>query len=235
MTQNPFEAPRAQEPRYPPQSQTPGTFDLGRTINDAWKACTRDLGQTVGVTVVGLLVYMAAAFTVIGFFVIVPVLAWGGVKWLLNLQDGGGEMGDIFLGFKDFGSALGSMLMLGGLFVLPLVPGYALVIGGAVAESVPPLIGGYLLIMLVAFFLMIRFYLAPFFLVDQRMGAMEAMRASWEATAEQKLNMLILIFVSGMIGSLGTMACFVGVLLTMPMQYVMVASAYRQITASPTR
>jgi uncharacterized membrane protein len=234
MTQNPFEAPRARDAGYTPPSAV-GTFDLGKTINDAWAACTRDLGLTVGVTIVGLIVYVVASFTVIGLFVIVPVLAWGGVKWLLNMQDGRPDFNDIFSGFKEYGAALGGMLMLMLLFVLPLVPGYAFAIGGAVAESVPPIVVGYLMIFVVMALVLVRFYFAPFFLVDQRMSAIDAMKASWEVTSEQKLNTFLLILVSGLIGSLGTMACFVGMLLTVPMQYVMIASAYRQLVGSTER
>lgn len=234
MTQNPFEAPRVHEAHLQ-MSTANGRFDIGQTVSDAWSAVTSELGLVIGVTLVGLLVATAGSFTVIGIFVLLPVLAWGGVQFVLNLHDKNAEFNDLFSGFKSYGSSLGGMLMLMLVSFLLVLPGYAVSIGGALAESAALSILGNLLTMAIAFGVMFRFYFAAFFMVDRGMGAIDALKASWEATADQKLATFGLALLAGLIGALGYLACGVGALVSLPMSYVMFASAYRQMTGSPAR
>jgi hypothetical protein len=231
MTQNPFEAPRAPEQHFQPSTGT-GTFDLGRTINEAWAAVSRDFGLVLGVMAVGLLLFLAGYFTIIGIFFVLPALVWGGVKFLLNLQDGRGNFNDLFEGFKDYWPRTGGVLMIGLLLTLPLIPGYAVMFAGMAMDSLAPMIIGQLLIMAIVVVIMIRTYFAIFFLVDRGLPAVDAIKASWEATRDQKLNTFGLILLSQIIGSLGVLACGVGMFVSVPMSYLMFASAYRQMVGT---
>src|SRR5262245_27410540 len=194
MTQNPFEAPRVGDAPNP-QAGT-GTFDIGKCVNDGWTAVTQNLGVVIGTLLVGMLAAVAAELTVIGLFVVVPVLAWGGVRFVLNLLDGRAQFDDLFSGFKQYGNALGSMLLLSLISIVPLIPGYALAFAGGMSRSMALAGIGELAIVVVMFTVMIRLYFAAFFVVDQGMGAMDAVKASWAATGHQKLMTLALVIVS---------------------------------------
>jgi uncharacterized membrane protein len=230
MTQNPFEAPRVQEHHQP--SLAAGTFDLGKAINDSWRAVSRDMAMVVGATLLGLLVFVAGYITVVGIFFVLPALTWGGIKFLLEVHDGRGDFSTIFEGFKDYWSRTGSILLLGVLFTVPLIPGYGIMFAGVATDSVAPMLIGELLIIVLVFTIMLRMYFAIFFIVDQGMPAVDAVKASWEVTRHQKLNTFLLMLVSQIIGSLGMLACGFGLLVTAPMSYLMFASAYRQLTGT---
>ncbi len=234
MSQNPFEAPRAQSPNVPPVTGT-GRFDIGQAFNDGWKAVTGNLGLVIGVAIVGGLAMAISEITVIGIFVLVPVIAWGGVKFVLNLQDGHAEFNDLFSGFQNYGQVLGSMLLLMLVMIVPLIPAYAIVGIGAAVRSSAVMSLGQLALFGIMLGVCVRLYFAPFFIVDRGMGAVDAAKASWEATNDQKLGMLGLALLAGVVSMVGALACGIGMFVSIPISYVMFASAYRQMVGSPGR
>lgn len=102
-------------------------------------------------------------------------------------------------------------------------------IGGAFAGKQSLMVIGQVYSYAVGFGVMIRMVYAPFFVVDQGMGAVDAVKAAWAATSGQYWIVLALTIVASIIGAAGMIALFVGMFFTMPLSYLIYAHAYRQM------
>ncbi len=234
MSQNPFQAPSAPTMDAGVQTAftTTGKFDIGKCFSDAWARLWPHFGVMLGVTIVGFIVMLVAYITILGIFLVIPVLGWGLTRFMLNGVDDKPEFGDLFSGFSVYGQALVSMLAYGICYTALVLPPMA-VYGVGIAAKSPAIMGvGMLVLMVWMYGFMVRFYFAPFFMVDQGMGAVDAMKAAWNATKDQKLNVFLLALLSGIVVLIGELALLIGLFAAMPMFGLMWASAYRQITGT---
>ena len=173
-----------------------GSFDLGLAFNEAWAATWANFWLMLGVGVVGLVLVLVSTVTVVGAFLLVPVFAWGGIRFMLNIVDGSAEFADLWSGFQDYGRSLLSMLLLFVLSSLISALGQALSLIGT-AASMPALEAiGTVVNLLWTFLVMARLNFAWFYAVDQGLGPVEALQASWDATSELKGNCAALIVMS---------------------------------------
>jgi hypothetical protein len=53
-----------------------------------------------------------------------------------------------------------------------------------------------------------------------------ALRASWEATRYRFWERLLLLFLAGLLGTIGVNLCYVGLLFTLPLQFLIITAAY---------
>jgi len=231
---NPYQAP-AFEPA-PPVSA--GDFELGRTVQDGFDRTKLYFGPALAVLLLGGLMMLLSAVTVIGYFLAVPVFGWGLIKFFLNMQDQRQPtLNDLFGGFSNYWTVLGRMLLVTLVYIGLTVASESLVFVGQFMKSTPLIVIGYAIY--ITFFVLVlsRLYFTFFFVVDRDMPAMEALSASWRATQGKALKMFGLAMLAGLVGMSGIIGLCVGVLFTMPMSYVMYASAYRQLAGhgSPPR
>ena len=75
------------------------------------------------------------------------------------------------------------------------------------------------------------FALAPFFFLDQNMDLGSALTASKDAVSARGVGFPVLLCI--IVGVLGAIACFVGVLITAPLAYVAVAYLYKYAIGQP--
>jgi hypothetical protein len=231
---NPYQAPVV-EPA-PPVGE--GDFDLGRTVQDGFDRTKSYLGPAIAVLLLGGLLMVLSALTVVGYFLAVPVLGWGMIKFFLNMQDQRQpSLNDLFAGFSNYWPVLGRMLLATLIYVGLTLLSESLVFVGQFMKSTPLIIIGYVIYF--AFFALVlsRLYFTFFFVVDRDMPAVEALSASWRATHGKALKMFGLAMLVGLVGMSGVIGLCIGVLFTLPMSYVMYASAYRQVAGygSPPR
>ena len=66
-------------------------------------------------------------------------------------------------------------------------------------------------------------YLA--FIVDKGMGAVDGLKASWQATTPYRTNLLVYMLLSGLVAIGGVLACGIGLLLV-SVPVLMIANAY---------
>ncbi len=97
---------------------------------------------------------------------------------------------------------------------------YGLIVGIGLALCVIP-----------GLFAIAFFGLAPFYFVDGRMTVGQALTASREAASSKGLALPVLLSV--IVGFLGIIACFVGVLITYPVAFIAVAYLYRYSVGQP--
>ena len=223
---NPYQAPAAE----PLPSVGAGDFDIGRTISDGFERTKQYLGPAIGVLLLGGLLMALSAITVIGYFMAVPVFAFGLIKFFLNMQDQRqAQLNDLFVGFSNYWTVLGRMLLVSLIYIVSALLSESLVFVGQFMKSPLLTFVGYLIYL--AFFALVlaRWYFTFFFVVDRDMPAMDALSASWRVTQGKSLKMVGLALLAGLIAGCGVLALCVGVLFTIPMSYLMYASAYRQV------
>ena len=84
------------------------------------------------------------------------------------------------------------------------------------------------------FAIMLRFYFAILYMVDRRMGPIEALQISWESTRGQTLKLVGLVLATGVVMIIGLLALVVGMIPASTVAYLMWTSAYRQMVGRPT-
>ncbi len=223
---NPYQAPAAE----PLPTIGAGDFDIGRTVSDSFERTKQYLGPAIGVLLLGGLLMALSAITVIGYFLAVPVFAFGLIKFFLNMHDQRQpQLNDLFVGFSNYWTVLGRMLLVTLIYVVCALLSESLVFVGQFLKSTPLMVVGYVIYLALFALALSRLYFMFFFVVDRDMPAMDALSASWRATEGKAFKMFGLALLAGMIAALGVIGLCVGVLFTIPMSYLMYASAYRQV------
>jgi uncharacterized membrane protein len=229
---NPYQAPVADGDVALPEA---GDFTVGGAISEAFELTKQNFPLWLGVGIVGTLLVGLSAVTIIGYFVLVPVFAWGLAKFMLNMVDRRAAFGDLFAGFSNYGSTLMRTLGMTLCFIGLVLVGDSVAIIGQVTKSVPIQLVGNLIYLVFTFAIMIRFYFALFFLCDNpEMGAIDSLKASWAATRGKTGKLIGLAFVSSLVGMLGLLALVIGVIFTLMVAYLSYATAYRQMVG-PSR
>jgi hypothetical protein len=210
-------------------SGEPGNLDVGRAISEGWQAMLDAFPLWLGVGFAATLLMIASAVTVIGVFLLVPVLAWGALRVLLEMFDGRGEFGQLFSGFSDYGSSLVSMLgiMVGSILIA--LPGQAAVFAGQFSGD-PALASLGSLLNLAWSLATLPLSFAMYFVVDQRMGVIEAYRAAWACTRSHWLKLVLLLLANMAIAILGLLALIIGIIPASAVIAFMWTSAYRQLS-----
>lgn len=206
-----------------------GRFDLGVAFREAWAATWANFGLLLGAGIVSTVLFVVSALTVVGLFLVAPVLAWGGIRLVLNALDGRATFGDLWSGFSDYGRALVTMLVLFLLQSLIGALGQSLSTIGQAAEMPMLAMVGAVVNLAWTFLVTARLVFAWFYAVDQGMGPVESLQASWDATSLQKANCAALIVMAIAIVMVGLLALIVGVIPAMMITYLMQVSAYRQM------
>ncbi|MHC4778438.1 MAG: hypothetical protein ACYTFG_07690 [Planctomycetota bacterium] len=144
-------------------------------------------------------------YTCIGFILVLGVMMFGPHAVALNqLRGRPVQVGDLFSTFNLILPALGFICII----LLLAVP-------------------SMLLLMIPMFFIAPMFFFVPHLIVDQKMGVIEAMKKSWSVVKQDYWWFLLANLVIGFVSSLGSYACYVGILATMPLFFTIQAVAYR--------
>ena len=234
MSDNPYDPPEAPiaDERFLAVGGT-GTFDLGQCFSEAWDDTWRCFPLWLGVLLVALLLFALSGITIIGIFLVWPVLGWGTVRFYLNMTDQKATFNDLFAGFSNYGTALvGTLVLAISLQILGLI-GQSVQYMGQFAGNNELMFAGLVINLFWVFGVMLRLYFGILYLVDQELGPIEALQASWEATRGQGFKLIGLALASAAVVVAGLIALLVGVIPASVMAYLMWTSAYRQIVGRP--
>lgn len=224
VAENPFAPPSSLD--LPTQQER--AFEVMATVAESWHAVIGDFGVVIMAFMMFFSLALASIATGVGVFLAFPVLVWGFTKLVLNLKDGIAGYTDIGEGFRRYGTRLGRTLLLFVLYALVFIPPVLVSTASGALGGKALSFAGQTVALLLALVLSSRFLFAPFFLVDQDLGAIDAMKASWQHTSHQTIRTLLLILLSGLIATIGC-AFVIGGIVTVPMALVMYAAAYRQM------
>lgn len=220
--------------RTAPAAGPGGSIDVGEAFKEGWAATWSSFGLSLGVYVVGSLLTLLSALTVVGLFLLVPVFAWGFFRFNLNAVDGRAEFADLFSGFADYGRVVGTMLVLMGLMFLVGMLGQSVSIAGAVLESGALEALGILVNLVWSLTVMPRLAFAWYYAVEREAGPSEALSAAWDATSGQTGSCLILALLSSVVMIMGVLFLVVGVIPAVMVAYLMQAAAFRQLAGQQT-
>ncbi len=213
----------------PTRERGTGRIDLGEAFREAWSATWENFGVLLGVSLVFFVISVVATVTIVGIFLVIPVLAWGGTRFILNVLDGRGEMADLFSGFSDYGRVLGTMVVLMILIILLYFAGQSIQFLGQLTGSGALETLGALVNLVWTFGVMARLAFVWYYAVDQEMAPVDAIQTSWNATSDQKLTCALIAILSAIIPMIGVLALIVGVIPAVMLVYLLQASAYRQL------
>jgi hypothetical protein len=234
LSHNPYAPPRADLGSEPAATVGGrGDFSIGQCLSEGWTNTWANFPLWLGALLVWTLSSMLAAATILGLFLVVPVLMWGLTLFALRMHDGGASFGDLFAGFSRYGRALGSMIACFTGLLLVGLAGQSIQIAGTVAGSDALTAAGMLVNVLVAILITPRLNLAYLYVVDQDEAGFDSLRRAWDETARPKWKVVGLALLSGVVVLAGALVLLVGALPASVMAGLMWVSAYRQIAGSP--
>ncbi len=240
MNVNPYVAPSAPEPPTGPElgaaTGQPIHWEIGEVINQAWTLFKPNWGPLVGSLFAGQMVggvlrlppqmmistgqvtpHDDAYWPLLGVSTLIGIIVQtffqvGWMKmWLDTARGRTPNFADAFGGLKRF---------------MPML--------GVVALSTLAILSGTLLLIVPGVILGIGFMFAGWFVVDKNMGAIEAMKASWNATAGQRGKLFGFgIALMGVV-MLGYFACCIGVMAAVPVAQLATGIVYLRITGQPS-
>jgi hypothetical protein len=196
MSDNPYAPPTA-DVEAPGTGNSGGTGDfvIGQCLSDAWAAAWPNLPVFLGVGFVAIALLFLSALTVVGIFIVWPLLSYGGVRVMLNAHDGRAAFADLWVGFERPGAriiaGLGLMILFVGLSWLGQIP----VLAGTFADSGGLLAAGYV-INFIWTLVMLRFNFAWFLWVERESGPIDSLSESWSMTSLVKWKLIGLYLVA---------------------------------------
>jgi hypothetical protein len=205
-----------------------GEIDLGGYISKAWKLVTADLMLfVVGYLIVSAII-IGSLIVIIGPIFVVGPLAIGFIRVVQKRMNGEpAAIGDIFAGFQEFSRGLVFFLLL-------LLVGLAVVIPLAIVAFVLSFIPclGQLVTMVLAVGVSLGlqtllFFAWPLAALSEN-TPMECIKKSINFGLAHFWPLLILSFVTGLIGGAGSIACGVGALFTVPLATAISLVAYKE-------
>jgi hypothetical protein len=196
--------PRCTPDAAPPRP-LPTAGDFGALFSRATSLWKDNLGDLVILTLVFLLVGWIPVANV-GFFT-------GYTRGLIKVARGGkARVGDIFHAWDCFGDLLGYVLLAAvAFFVLAHLPILGPVATFALCLVITPGVYG---------------------VIDRRMKLVDAFRWSFAAVQADPVNWLLAVLVGGVLGSVGGLALFVGLIVTLSWGYLIIILQYESARSS---
>lgn len=129
------------------------------------------------------------------------------------------EIGDVFKGFQKFAPAFVSALVIGLInFVVCTILGLIPILG-----IVAVIVIGYVIVPAVLTW-------ALFLVTDQDATIGEAITVPLKLLRDKRFwNIILVVFVASLAGSVGAVACGIGLFVTLPFAYCMIAAAYEEV------
>ena len=192
-----------------------GTFDIGVCFKKAFEVYKKNLGLLIGASFVASLLISLTAGILTG-----PILA-GLMVLILKLVDGkeGAAFSNIFESFDSFLTT----------FLICLAWGAAFYASAMVLNVIPVIGFVAVLVLSGAFSVFLSFAIIQ--VVEKKEGFQAASKSAF-VLLKENLWMLIAYGVpASLASSVGALACGIGVIVTIPMYYVLMAVAYRQCTS----
>lgn len=211
-----------------PAAGVMGEIDLGGYISKAWKVVTADLVLFVVGYLVCVAIVVGSLIVVIGPIFVAGPLAIGFIRVVQKRINGEpAVIGDIFAGFKEFSRGLIFVLLLSLVGLAVFIP---LVIVAIVLSFIPCLGQVMTFVLQLAVSLgsnTVLFFAWPLVSLSEN-SPMDCIKKSITFGFAHFWPLLILSFVTHLIGGAGIVACGVGILFTAPLAIAISLVAYKE-------
>ncbi|MEU7764610.1 hypothetical protein AB0B25_05760 [Nocardia sp. NPDC049190] len=215
----------AQQPVYGYQQvpMGPGTLDVGQALSYGWAKFRANPGPWVGVTAVGVLIYLAfllvvqiADPTTMLPLLLICLAALAGV-WLLQAAMVRGALYETNDTPPSFGSYF--RFLNAGNVLLTALLAFSLTVLGSALCLVPGLVAGVLCIF------------SLHYVLDQDQGPFEALKSSFTLVIANIWQVLLLVLAVTVVTFFGLLLCGIGLLVAGPVTIIAVTYAYRVLDA----
>ena len=224
-------------------SDTP--LDFSAALSDGWQLFKEHMGLMIGAGAIFFGILMAAGLVgavIPGAQILVQGPLMGGlILLILKLsREGHAEIGDLFLGFKNYGWLLLVTVVQGAILFASMLPGLILLIIGAVtlAQEEKELgiglmvVGGLLMFILAMLATVLTNY--ALYLVAEKRGTFgEAFLAGYKGAKKNFWGIFAMMIMIGLASMLGVITCGLGLLFTIPWSLAVMVKAYEQIFPLP--
>lgn len=202
-------------------------------VKDRWQPFV--LGGLFGVIAIGIIQFILSSIMVaLGFIggsrpasmlLLLPVILVMAVLMfaVVSLV----QAGLVSMGLK---AARGETLESGDVFYAFKNPVPFLVSGSIIGLGT--VIGNYLCVLPGLVFAGLTMFTTSF-MVDQKLAPMDAIKASIETLKSQWLMAAIFVLIAGLVSMIGSVACGIGVLFTLPIGFVAIVLCYRDLVLAP--
>lgn len=215
-------------PPPPPESwsgppQGPPGLDVGAAVSYAWNKFQQYAGPLVAIAVIIAVVNLAGFLTrfvvdsqvvavllQVVLFVVGQILTIGVINAALMVTRG--ETPDIGRVFDT--TRLGPFIVASVLYGLAVIVGLILCILPGIAAA-----------------LLFSFY--GFYILDRDLGPTDALAASWNLVTSNFGSILLLVIVAFAINLVGALLCGIGLIVTEPICWIMLAYGYRYLNSEP--
>lgn len=211
--------------------------DIGSCISRGWATYKANFGICLGATVLVMLCNQAAGFVpVIGIFISLilsgPLMAGLDNFFIKLIRGESAGIGDAFSGFSQSFWRLCGCGLLFSLFVYIWFAPFAVVVFtmSESSSSYWPLFLTFLGLGLIGcVYVAVALLFALPLCIDLQLGPWDSLRVSRRIVARRWFSVFGLVFVAGLLSALGILACFIGVIFTMPILYAVTMQAYEDI------
>jgi hypothetical protein len=220
-------------------------LDIGVAMSDGWALFKEHMGLMIGAGVIFFGILMVAGL----LGMIIPAaqllvqgpLMGGMILLTLKLsREGHAEIGDLFLGFKNYGWLLLTTVVQGAVIFAAMLPGIILIVIGALtlaAENegmgVGLLIAGGAISFVMAMVVGVLINYAVFLVADQRGTFGEAFLSAYQGTKKNFWRILGLMILFSLVTVVGLLPCGLGLLFTIPWTFAVMTKVYEQIFPLP--
>lgn len=224
-------------------------FDCISRSFDLWKSHFLPL---VGVTTLMMIIQMAIGLVpILGSLsgLILSGVFYGGLYYyyLGKMRGQPREVGDLFAGFsKAFVPLMLANLLMTLIILVVMVPFFgpfflvmvkAALSGTMQPGQLPPLSGAAIGIMVLGFIPMIYLSISWMFtfmlVIDRGLGPWTAMEVSRRVIGRRWFSLLVLVICATILGMLGLIGLFIGVLFTLPLTFGSILYAYEDLCTPP--
>lgn len=218
-----------------------GHFDFSRSLALGMEGWKKYVGLGIGTTIVWFLLFMVAyvaTILLVGLFFI-PHLAIGPLLLGYHMVRGTAEFSTLFRGFHAYGRVLGAFFILTLIF-LPIVLLIAAPIvitsvmsaqqkaegiGTAQAGSIIFMYVMIFALMPVTYYVMGRLCLVFPLIVERGYRSWDAIKTSWEVTKQYQWWLMLITFITQIMGQIGIYLCGIGMLFTYPLSQAFMGGA----------
>jgi len=243
--------------------KTFGSYNLDRTFALAWKGFRDNIGLGIGYTMLCGLLILVSFLSCVGIIFSAPHLVASGTIVGLLMVRGQVEIGDMFRPFRQYGSVLGAFLLIyiaSQLIALVFAgPSYALTLSSIdwtalqqmpTDERVDTIVKDFanaqnsaahtLTSFLSVFGVPVSLYISGRMLlvypliVERGYGAIAAIKTSWNVTQVHQWNLMLLMFINGLVLASGIIACGFGLVMSIPFSFALSGAAIYQLFGEDT-
>ena len=220
-------------------------LNIGAAMSDGWALFKEHMGLMIGAGAIFFGILMAAgllgAIIPAAQLLVQGPLMGGMILLTLKLsREGHAEIGDLFLGFKNYGWLLLTTVVQGAVIFAAILPGIILILIGAVTLAAENegmggglLIAGGAISFVMAMVVGVLINYAVFLVADQRGTFGEAFLSAYQGTKKNFWRILGVMILFSLVTVVGILPCLLGLLFTIPWTFAVMTKVYEQIFPLP--